>query len=307
MKIITHFITYIIWIFISILFIICFTSCEEYYDIDIEQEDQKVIVNSVFSNRENIEFNLYKSLPLTTFDINTVETINNAEIWFYENNHLIEKITPGNDLYKSYHIPQQGNTYTTKIVVPGEDTIVAQSYIPQVVDITSVTADFIYEKNTCQCNIRFADPEDVDNYYIFTLQILYQQRDGTYEAYDFGHPWIYAASDFAVIEYNIFPDGQRGLLFSDKLIDGTEYTLNINLWKYYVVGNSPFNRCKMFFCLTSISEDLYLYAKSIVKQNNSTSNPFKEYFNAYSNIENGLGIFGGYSMSIDSLIYRWGE
>lgn len=53
--------------------------------------------------------------------------------------------------------------------------------------------------------------------------------------------------------------------------------------------------------LQSISKDLYYYIKSIDGANNITSGLFTEPVQVYSNINDGVGIWGMYASSVDTI------
>lgn len=286
---------------------ILLVSCEEVLNVSIEEEGNTVIVNSAFIPNEPISFEIYKSIPVTNADFRNIEAVDGASIILYENGVTVDEIMQKSSAYQSDFIPQEGKDYSFLITLSDSKKLSGQSYIPKAVKISSSAVTFDRYNNNVKINMRFTDPAETENFYLFTLTTLYKQMDGSFQPYDFNSPWIYAASDFSVVEKNIFPDGKRGLLFSDKLIDGKEYELVLTMWSDVIKGNSPYSTCKICLQLSSISKDLYLYGKSFVEQNASGMNPFDEYFNVYSNIENGLGIFAGYSTSFDTLTYRWGD
>ena len=130
----------------------------------------------------------------------------------------------------------------------------------------------------------------------------------------------------------IFDDYSQGIsysgkLFSDELFDGKKFTLRFYIRAfnysddyYYEDPYNPYPsyddyfkdlKSKYIAQLSSLSEELYLYLKSYY-HHNAMKNQFDEFWlenllerrepvPVYTNIENGYGIFGGYSISIDSL------
>lgn len=96
--------------------------------------------------------------------------------------------------------------------------------------------------------------------------------------------------------------------FSDELIDGREYTLNVyaqitregygldfmpgeNEWGTWVLGKSV--RVEVL----SLSAELFQYQRSAELARYQLDNPFAEPVQIYSNIENGYGIFGAYNIA----------
>jgi len=58
----------------------------------------------------------------------------------------------------------------------------------------------------------------------------------------------------------------------------------------------------MVATLSSVSEDYYKYNVTLAKYEQTQGDPFAQPVQVYSNIENGFGIFGGYSSFSDTLI-----
>ncbi|MFQ5636990.1 MAG: DUF4249 family protein [bacterium] len=77
--------------------------------------------------------------------------------------------------------------------------------------------------------------------------------------------------------------------FDDALFDGEFYDLDISFYNY----SEPI---EMFIVvLLTTSESYYNFHKSVDQQNATEDNPFAEPVPIYTNIENGLGVFAGYS------------
>jgi hypothetical protein len=56
--------------------------------------------------------------------------------------------------------------------------------------------------------------------------------------------------------------------------------------------------------LMSLSEDYFKYKLSLEKYQETAGDPFAQPVQVYSNVENGFGIFGGYSVYRDSLFFE---
>nr|MDA3823724.1 DUF4249 family protein [Bacteroidales bacterium] len=80
------------------------------------------------------------------------------------------------------------------------------------------------------------------------------------------------------------------LYFSDEIIDGQKYQLKLEFEDW----NASYER-EYFVELISMNKAGYLYRKSVREFINSSGDPFSEPVLIYSNIENGFGIFAGYS------------
>lgn len=95
-------------------------------------------------------------------------------------------------------------------------------------------------------------------------------------------------------------------LFSDQLFNGKEYELD-----FFLPNSMPYKLIQadtlkggfywIYVELQSLSKDVYLYIKSIDGADNITNGLFTEPYQVYSNIKNGIGIWGTYSSSIDTI------
>jgi hypothetical protein len=88
-----------------------------------------------------------------------------------------------------------------------------------------------------------------------------------------------------------------GALISDQYFDGQEHTVKV---AYHTYGIKRYMKV-IHVELTSLTESAYLYKSSIEDYQGASGDPFSEPVLVYDNIENGLGIFAGFSLSSDSL------
>jgi len=151
-----------------------------------------------------------------------------------------------------------------------------------------------------QMSIGLNDNAATENYYQIGLSSI-----STYEYYDYELDslitysqkedlWAYPVDPWLD---NIANASENGLSFSDATFNGTNIVLNLSTYIY----SYNTNETKILIDLYSISEEYYNYLKS--KSLYEESDPaFSEPVQIFSNIENGLGIFAGASISSDSVI-----
>ena len=96
----------------------------------------------------------------------------------------------------------------------------------------------------------------------------------------------------------IFDSDNIGLLFSDEAIDGQSIQLKL-LAQIDELETGMFP--KIVGELRTVSENYYKHYTSLALQKESKDRPFAEPVSVFSNIENGLGIFAGYSTYRDSV------
>jgi len=173
------------------------------------------------------------------------------------------------------------------------------------------------------CKIKFSDPVDEENFY----RLLVSYRFGrTYNKTDENGN---EKKSITLIDYHahfesiestdpVFMQGKtndnmvfdesnpRYTLFTDELINGKQYELAFNINKsmvYKIADVDTSAECfyRVIIELQSISKDLYYYIKSIDGANNITSGLFTEPVQVYSNINDGIGIWGMYASSVDTI------
>lgn len=312
-------------------FILYFSSCETVVDIDIPDREPKLVLNSVVSTDQRFEGNV--SLSRFILADEPFQKVEMAEVSLYESNRLLQSTFTNRKGDFTFDLQAKpGRQYT--IIVDKEDypSIEATALIPRQVNIQSIEIDSIALENMLaqeehcadtltpeqtlkllQSNtefvLHFQDQPGESNFYGVSARIRarvkekIQQEDGrrkdTVIVLDFAarmetlDPAL-SSDDKLNIESEPYQDDE--FLFNDRIFDGESYgfTFKIN-------GNdlSPQGKVldlNIYFRLKSISEEHYLYTKSKETQDENEGNPFAEPAPVYNNIQNGFGIFAGYSV-----------
>lgn len=286
-----------------------FSSCEKIIDYKIPETELFIVVNSIVKNHELLKVNVSKSCFVLDTFVNPF--IENAVVEFYENDAFVKNLEySGNGFYT-------GETYTLnsdieygiKIKVEGKEELFAKCKIPHPVqidkiDTVTVGGTNIWDQRVMDFIITINDPSDTANYYGLSVtrriiepedsvenlfSELFIAKDRIIELYE----------DDEIYPFSLSPDmGEiyaKKIYFSDRIVDGKKFSVRVTLPNYTFFGTYS-------FYLYSISKDYYLYLSSLAQFNNSNGNPFSEPVQVYSNVTNGLGIFGGYSSAKDSVV-----
>ena len=173
---------------------------------------------------------------------------------------------------------------------------------------------YSYTTEFFQMDVTINDPPGVENYYLLNMEVnssYTQWRDTTVQYVDslyHNGEWHYFVADSTYTLRDIFrftdqpyiesPDlvveaiTSNGILFSDQLIDGKEYSVR-------AVTNTESLRSAdsavVDIRLQSISESYYKYLRTRQKHYETKDNPFAVPVIVYSNVEGGTGFLGGYS------------
>lgn len=299
-------------------------SCVKVLDYDIPEDEKKIVINSMFASGDT--FKVYVNKSMHILDKVRAKYLNDAVVQLFEGDQLLTEIKGGiNGLYKSYVPLQNGHEYTLIVNSPGLQQVTAKTNIPVPVDIINVDTitefsvnpnDYYYYTNTLKCDITFNDTPNAENYYELTCLeehvnevTNYINEDSIlFEYVRVNEPIAFKSKD-AVIEqwitgnsfsYHFTDDGYgsgNSIIFSDRLIDGKKHTLQIILFVPFMNDASMMKRT-IDISLKSVTKNYYEYMQILEKHIIAANDPLAEPVLAYTNIENGLGIFSGYSKSV---------
>jgi len=181
-----------------------------------------------------------------------------------------------------------------------------------------------YSSSKINASITFTDTPDEENYYY--LDVYLRIGEGFRTSGNDGEEGFRVTvmdnfvsrkltSSDPVFSNNNTPDNILGetssigyTVFDDKLLNGKPYELKFELYEYWAwdmahVDTTMGGFYIVYFELQSITKDMYYYLKSISDSNESGMGLFTEPVQVYSNISNGLGIFGASSSSTYNIQY----
>ncbi len=283
-------------------------SCRKEYIIDYPPLNPTLIVNCLFS--PDTVFNIHIS-RLQNINDTTSAIVENARVTLYEDENFFDTavFNSSTETYKSNRKPQVGKTYSVRVEAEGFPAANAEDKVPDSISIDSANVYIaayydsweehklelveLYFKNTREENyyevISYSDQyiESVD-YHIYNLPYGITSLD----------PIILAEGILDKSKY------QPVLVFSDKLLDENA---KVTFMPFLQLGGSSYIS-DSYTLLRNISKDYYLFRKKWYKylQTNAPAqmNGIAELSNmsfisdpteAYTNVENGLGIFAAYT------------
>ncbi len=286
-------------IFISLVLIfIVLVSCEKIIDINIPDKDKKIVINSIISTDSLVKVNVSKSLNI--LDNANAIFLNNAKVKLFEDNVFIEElhnVSNGNYMSQSFY-PTIGKEYKIEVSNDGLQSVSAKNKIPNKVKINSIDTLTDNSSENIYFTLHFTDPANDTNYYFVEVKSKIPTFD--FNTGKYTNPVmqnIYIMSDDKIVDANVSYNYGNGITFCDKLINGQTYPLKFSIDKYNFSNDTN----KVYIYLNSISKDFYLYIKSFAKNIETQEDIFAEPVQVYENINNGYGIFAGYSSYVDSI------
>ena len=300
-------------LYLVLTLLIVLIACEKTVYIDIPDKGRMITINSLFNPDSLLKVNVSKSCYILDNDIQAIE---NATVEIYENDNLINTLPYlNNGWYKSTtQKPSSGDTYKIKVTVPGMGTAETESYIPPETNIISIdTASVIrtdidgYRYEQLEFRVKFKDNPDENNYYLLAPMEIhiytYDDHEGDTIISDTAqHIMYFESSDPSLIE-NLWG---KGALFGDNLFNGNTYEFVFSVEKYF------YDTTSICINLNSISEGYFKYLATSNKHMEANWDPFMEKISVYTNVEGGVGIFGGYSLVTDTIVVpgeevEWGK
>lgn len=320
--------------YIFLLFlIICsyhLTSCSEdsfstVVEVDLSEYGNQMVVLAPFQpnypspEQAHFSIQVVKSNDILN-ENNVFENITDATVDIFEENELISSLSySGSDLFLTPQgiAPNVGKSYRIEVNSPIYGKVTANSYVPNPVNIKRA---FISDENyydvsegreKVEITFEVEDEVDVENYYYLSVYSSYE--DGGQEQ---PYYWTtcFSSNDpiFDEDEYDDdFFEGEDGTTnyycegfstFRDLIFEGESKTVKIYIDQYdafdfiYNPDTGEVEKVlkKVQLAFGSMSRDIYNYKRSAKSQYWNVDNPFAEPIRVYSNIEGGIGIFGGF-------------
>ena len=288
---------------IFLLFILCslFVSCEKEITMDMPKHDEKYVVEGWIEQNEYPIVCVTKNSPyFTTVDSSTVMNmiVTNARVIVNDgvtfdtlSGALIDQFPYL--AYKGTKIKGVvGKTYFLKIEV-GDEILASSTTIPAPVPLDSVW--FKVEPNKAEDSLgylwgSFTDPAGESNYYrLFTKRLGHIQEQDKYYI-----PVL-------------------GSIYEDKFFNGQSFTFSmmrgVKIYSDEENNDLAFSYFKsgdtIVLKASTIDEANYNFWRAAEQDIHTNGNPFVSPVTIISNIEGGLGIWGGYGVSYDTVITKY--
>ena len=285
---------------ILILSALTLSNCTKEIDFDEQDIAPRIVVNSLFTNDSVWSAHISRSVGV--LDNTSYTTIDDASVnIFDENANLVTILThQGNGLYTSPTgvSPLPNQAYTLEASATGYQGVNATNFIPPAVDIfqlDTVTSTNSNDETILEATITFQDPPNVSNYYM--LEVLVK---GTWESWEgdsveFREPLEISCDDINVETVNRFNFGgfentYLYLMLKDQNFDGENYSLTFS-----VINYAELKEMELFgeIRLVNTSEAYFNYLTSFNLYQRTINNPFATPVQVFSNVNNGMGIFAG--------------
>lgn len=280
---------------LSILTIILF-SCQKEIEYKGDLGENFLVVNGIIENDSVVRISLSKSTPAIGEQATGSSEIISLATLTLTDNSTSETFTSNSVNSQGYYefgtTAKTGHSYSISIAHPSFTLATSTSSVPQNLSILSWDSTSYNETNSYSSELTK----------IKSVNIHWQDLDGANK---------YAVKVFSIdtltgIETSLFPripdflfgnsfEEGKISLFNDETFNTTTMSLNISFEKdfYYDMTYTPVGEKSYRIVLYNLSNDVYNYIVSTSKAVQSGNSPFAQPVKVYTNITNGLGIFGG--------------
>jgi hypothetical protein len=275
------------------LFIIVLCGCQLVVDVDVPY-DEGLTLNSYFTPDSLWQVKLTANRHvLDETDFQNIET---GTIIIYDGDQPIETLRhTGNGVYKSATTkPLIGKVYKISATDKKSGAVTSTSTIPTPAKISSLTFDKepgpFGVPPSLKMKLEFQDLKYISNYYQITVNSgLFFWDPTTKKDFILWFP-MHLESDNPIVKTENRAATDE-FLFKDIAFDGKAVNLTFN-------ASGPSNFPILRVTLKTLSEDYFKYASTYRLQRSTSGDPFAQPTNVHNNIQNGFGIFAGYSESI---------
>lgn len=284
-----------IYYLVSIFIISVTICCEKPVDLGVDLNSTLVVTG-----------NLTPDQPFTVMveqsGISSNTIVQNAEVQVFNGDGELVTTLEFNDneyISPAGVYPVEGISYTLVVQAEGFNEVTATDYIPESPRISSFK---IHAKSTPDPGSSqqlfettlVIDDFDEDNYYHLFFTYHRENTEGVFDPIAITEI-VNITDDIPIIN---FPD--IGQIFNDQAFNGLEASLSFDMT---LKISNPYNPGSVEVELRSTSKKYFDFLESLAEQVNNSS-PLNDPITLKSNIENGEGIFGGYSASRSTVTIR---
>lgn len=294
--------------FVFILFVLSFLACEETINIEGTDSQKKVVINSIINPDSTWNVNL--SYSKSIFVDADFQFINHASVKVTSLNtgqsFFLKNTSNGN--YTRALNPTEGHSYEMEVTTVDGEIVTGRTYLPSVIKVDVMKKDALDAdgKETIEIDIEIEDNPEEENFYVWeVVENIYEVNTE-----DPGAENHIAAT--LPLEFEVEDSKKENLkslnsllFLSDSEFDGTVYTTKLTLGNEIITKNgyentnpNPSVNPRFNLRIMAVSKDMFQYMRSyeLYKQTDIKVTSLAQPVDIYSNIENGLGIFGGFSL-----------
>ena len=296
-----------LYVLLYTILIASFTGCRDQVNEQFEPLDPSPVVNGLLIQDRVIKIHLSKTRGLDNQDLELVSTATVSllvdDVWVENLNYQYE------GYYKGQTIVESGHKYTCQVEIEGYETLVCEDSIPypvQIETIRQINEATINNEGRKIPALEFSFKNISLQEQFFQFVIHLQVNPGAKNEY-----WRTGYIE-ETIDPVLLAEGLELSVFSnDRIIEDTySMHVNYNTGSYSWKGDSGYtNLYPAILELRSISENYYQYLTQLKLYEQGRFPEFGAIsygvYPLHSNIDQGYGIFAGYSTVFSDTIFPY--
>lgn len=284
-------------------------SCELIVDVDVPYRGDKIVMNTF----QNPGSPWIVELTKTKYILDSLNSgfppIAGAQVVIFEPDGTSFPLSGTAGYYFSNRVPEEGKTYRITAKASGFQEVEAEMTIPKAIKIMEIKWDSssvrkvdpsapfydqYYSNSTIPFTLKFSDPPHEKNYYSIVVDYWYVRKYTDPQTQMERADTLLGSARTWITDRALVDEDDRKSRFSDFAFDGTTYAVAATTQFYFL---DPRNVVYKFDVkLYSVSEEYFNYEESRELFNQVEGDPFAQPVQIYTNVKNGLGIFGGFSL-----------
>ncbi len=286
---------------------LCFTSCEQIFE-PIGDEEKRLAVSATFSPLVDVAnpglgFLVFLS-PIVPFsEVPNNALISDAEVDLFEGNHHLESFITGKignrNVYASFTQPEIGKLYTLQIYHPDYGYVEASDRLPSLIEARiNGFENLVYtdlpegkRKVVFTLDVQLKDRPIEDNYYHLFIEYRLESDPGFRRFFQVTNA---ENNDPAITPYLL----NQSILLDGRLFNGELKTLRLTCQAELEPGEEIRNVQAEF---RHASLHYYQFHRTQAIQVSNGGSPVIEPTPLYSNVIGGVGFFGGFNPTRDTI------
>ncbi len=305
-----------IFIVVIVCTVFLSTGCTKFLEFEGENAQPRLVLNGVFQPDSVFQIALSNSLGFVDIGALRPFTAGRVALRDGNGNFLDSLLHQGNGIYRANITSQQGDIYTIEADGGPLGKVSAISSAPLAIPINRwdtlgiVQSESFFESRLLEFSFEIDDPANQDNFYMlevfnkrdYFIDYIFDPGSNSWVADTVWLPnpqrwrsFMRTSDQVLLAENNVFVGDiefySDALLFSDQLFDGLRRSFTVRVEDYRSINEGDIFE----FRLSSMSRALFLYERTVQRYDLVVGDPFAEPVQVFSNIEGGLGIWGGRS------------
>ncbi len=296
------------------ILIFALSGCELVIDPDLPEHTPRLVVKAFFTPDSRWVAYVGRSIGILESLPRGERAVAGATVALLSGDQVIDHLTflRGERVYVSETPLQVGKSYSLRVSAPGFATVRATDTVPGPVP-TSIVSHRIEASDPTpdepgglaitdfSIRLRIQDPPGEKNHY--QIRVIAPDRSGKHDLH-------FSTRDPSIIADNRIEDpiidGMEAFFgtapfFKDTLFDGQTHEIELSSVDNVVLASQE---RLLWVQVLYVSEMYYKHLRSALLHDYTQENPFAEPVRIYSNVENGYGIFAGYSSQTFELTFE---